>query len=217
MQFMDKNNRAMFHTSFKRAFERYMNDRLAAWEFISKQEIAATFTQLDEKAASYRAEYAKVVESINCKLLGYRFYAIGHNYQSNQVSTWADTMMDTFSSIPDSMNRGIHAFNYFWASVFATIAATLILQFVGIIIASLSLAVIGGILAGAGVMAFQAEFVRRTFVEATRKEFAKYLPQIAEEQWQPIFEAVQKSFDGYAEQVGERINNDINSRKAEER
>jgi hypothetical protein len=215
MQFMDKNNRAMFYTSFKRAFERYMNDRLAAWEFISKQEIAATFTQLDEKAASYRAEYAKVVEEINCKLLGYRFYAVGHNYQSNQVSTWADTMMDTFSSIPDSMNRGIHAFNYFWASVFATIAATLILQFVGIIIASLSLAVIGGILAGAGAMALQAEFVRRSFVEATRKEFAKYLPQIAEEQWQPIFEAVQKSFDGYAQQVGERINNDISSRKAE--
>jgi hypothetical protein len=124
-------------------------------------------------------------------------------------------MMDTFSSIPDSMNRGIHAFNYFWASVFATIAATLILQFVGIIIASLSLAVIGGILAGAGAMALQAEFVRRTFVEATRKEFAKYLPQIAEEQWQPIFEAVQKSFDGYAQQVGERINNDISSRRAE--
>lgn len=43
------------------------------------------------------------------------------------------------------------------------------------------------------------------------------LTQIAEEQWQPIFEAVQKSFDGYAEQVGERINNDISSRKAEER
>ncbi len=35
LEFLDKNNRAMFYTSFKRAFERYMNDRLAAWEFIA--------------------------------------------------------------------------------------------------------------------------------------------------------------------------------------
>lgn len=214
-QFMDKNNRAMFYTTFKRAFERYMNDRLAAWEFISKQELASVFTQLEEKAASYKAEYARVLEVVNCKLLGYRFYAIGNTYQPNQVSTWADALTDIFSSIPDSMNRGIHSFNYFWASVFAVVAATLILQFVGIIVASITLPVIGGVLAGAGIVALQAEYVRRTFIEATKKEFAKYLPQIAQEQWRSVFEAVQKCFDDYAEQVGERIHSDINSRKAE--
>jgi GTPase SAR1 family protein len=215
MQFFDKNNRAVFYTSFKRAFERYMNDRITAWEFISKQELAVVFTQLEEKAASYRAEYGQILEAINCKLIGYRFYAVGHTYRSNQFETWADTVMDVFGAIPDSMNRGINSFNYFWVRVFAIVAASLILQFAAILFAGITLPVLGAILGGIGVVALQAEYVRRTLINATRKEFAKHLPQIAEEQWRPIFEGVQQCFNDYANLIGTRINSDINSRKQE--
>ncbi|WP_411675277.1 hypothetical protein [Dulcicalothrix desertica] len=70
-------------------------------------------------------------------------------------------------------------------------------------------------LGGIGVVALQAEYVRRTLINATRKEFAKHLPQIAEEQWRPIFEGVQQCFNDYANLIGTRINSDINSRKQE--
>lgn len=215
MQFLDKNNRAMFYSSFKRAFERYLNDRLAAWEFIAKQKIAAAFTQLEEKAEKYRIEYDEVVEAMNSKLLRYRFYAVGHVYQPNLSSTWADSVMDGFGAIPDSLNRGIGSFNMFWQSVLSCVCVTLVIQMIGIIFASLTLSVLGGILAGIGVIAIQAEYVRQQFISATKKEFTKYLPQIAEEQWQTIFEAVQKCFDVYENQVSDRINADINSRQAE--
>jgi GTPase SAR1 family protein len=215
MQFLDQSNRANFYTSYKRAFERYMNDRMSAWEFISKQELAAVFTHLEEKAASYRAEYGQVLEAINCKLIGYRFYAIGHTYRPNQFETWADTLMDIFGAIPDSMNRGINSFNYFWVRVFAIVAASLILQFAAVIFAGITLPILGAILGGVGIVALQAEYVRRTLIDATKKEFAKHLPQIAEEQWRPVFEGVQQCFNDYANLVGERINSDVNSRKQE--
>jgi hypothetical protein len=214
-QFFDKNNRAVFYTAYKRAFERYMNDRISAWEFISKQELAGVFTQLEEKAASYRVEYGQILESINYKLIGYRFYAIGHTYRPNQFETWADAVMDIFGTIPDSMNKGINSFNYFWVQVFTIVAASLILQFAAILFAGITLPIIGAILGSIGVVALQAEYVRRTLIEATRKEFAKHLPQIASEQWRPIFEGVQECFNNYANQIGERINYDINSRKQE--
>ena len=70
-------------------------------------------------------------------------------------------------------------------------------------------------MAGVGVVTFQADYVCRQFIETTKKEFTKYLPQIAEEQEQPIQQAVKKCFDVYEEQVSDRINADINSRKAE--
>lgn len=159
MQFMDKNNRALFYTSFKRAFERYLNDRLAAWEFIAKQKMAAAFTELEEKAADYRLAYEQVVEAMNDKVIGYRFYAIGHSYKSDKVSTWSDGLMDMFSSIPDNLNGAIRSFSTFWQSVLFYACVTLVLQIIGLIFASLTLSFLGAVLAGVGVVAFQTDYV----------------------------------------------------------
>jgi hypothetical protein len=120
-----------------------------------------------------------------------------------------------FSSIPDNLNRGIHSFNMFWQSVLACVMVTLVLNIIGVVVASLTLSVLGGILVVTGVVALQAEYVRQQFISATKKEFVKYLPQIAEEQSQYIYEAVKKCFDTYEEQVCDRVKADINSRKAE--
>jgi GTPase SAR1 family protein len=215
MQFFDPTNREIFYTSFKRAFERYINDRLAAWEFIARQEITATFEQLEEKADRYQIEYTKVVEVINQKLIGYRFYAIGHDYQKNQASVWADDVMNVFSSIPNSLNKGIGSFNMFWQSVFSCVVATVILQMVGVLFTGITFSVFGAIAAGLSLVALQAEFVRQQFLTATKKEFVKYLPQIAAEQWQPIHQSVTKCFEVYEEQISDRIKIDIKSRKAE--
>ncbi|MBW4668467.1 MAG: dynamin family protein [Cyanomargarita calcarea GSE-NOS-MK-12-04C] len=215
MQFFDQTNRELFYTSFKRAFERYINDRLAAWEFIARQEITATFEQLEEKADSYQIEYTKVVEVINQKLIGYRFYAIGHDYQKDRASTWADDVMNVFSSIPNSLNKGIGSFNMFWQSVFSCVVATVILQMVGVLFTGITFSVFGAIAAGFGLVALQAEFVRQQFLTATKKEFVKYLPQIAAEQWQPIHQSVKKCFEVYEQQISDRIKIDIKSRKAE--
>ena len=51
----------------------------------------------------------------------------------------------------------------------------------------------GGVLIFSIFVALQAEYVRQQFISATKTEFVKYLPQIAEEQSQYIYEAVKKS------------------------
>ncbi|NJK66272.1 MAG: dynamin [Microcoleus sp. SU_5_3] len=215
MQFLDKNNRGMFYGSFKLAFERYMNDRLSAWEFIAKQKIASAFSELEEKAVDFRIEYEQVVETMNKKLLGYRFYAVGHSYKPEEISTWAEVVIDMFSFIPDKLNRGIYSFSMFWQSVLSCVMVTLVLNIIRVIFASLTLSVLGGILVFAGAVALQAEYVRQQFISTTKKEFVKHLPQIADEQSQYICEAVRKCFDTYEEQVYDRVTADINSRKAE--
>jgi hypothetical protein len=66
-----------------------------------------------------------------------------------------------------------------------------------------------------GVGALQADQARKELIKATKKEFVKYLPQLAQEQWEPIHQAVKDCFDAYERELAKRVNDDINSRKAE--
>lgn len=215
LEFLDKNNRAVFYTSFKRAFERYMNDRLAAWEFIAKQDISRAFSELNEAADEYRVAYEQVVEVMNDKLLGNRFYAAGHRYDPKEVQLWADILKDVFEAIPGNMNGAVGQFNMFWQSVMQTALLVIVLQVIGLVFSSLFLNIFAVLLVGTGVFVGQAEYVRQEFLKATRTEFAKYLPQIANEPWEPIHQAVQRCFDTYEIEIIERINQDIASRQGE--
>jgi GTPase SAR1 family protein len=219
LRFLEKNNRAAFYTTFKRAFERYLNDRLAAWEFIARQKISAAFEQLNQEADHYRVSYEEVVEAINKKLVGTRFYAVEHNYDPNRTTVWTDALQDLFSTIPDVMNGVPRQFNVFWQQVFIGAFPYLLvvigLNVLGLIFSSLFLNVLALIAAGAGVLAIQAEYIRQEFLAATQREFAKHLPQIATENWRSIYSSVQSCFDAYRKQVGDRIQADIESRRAE--
>jgi hypothetical protein len=52
-------------------------------------------------------------------------------------------------------------------------------------------------------------------VKTAKKELVKYLPQVANEQWLPVHDAVKECFDAYEREVTKRIDEDIQSRKAE--
>lgn len=80
----------------------------------------------------------------------------------------------------------------------------------GIILGPITLAMVG-----LGVGLFQADRARLEVVKVTKKELVKYLPQVAEEQWQPIHDAVKECFDVYDREVTQRIDDDIKSRQAE--
>ncbi|MBX2865349.1 MAG: dynamin, partial [Leptolyngbyaceae cyanobacterium MAG.088] len=89
------------------------------------------------------------------------------------------------------------------------------LQMLGLLFSSLFLNIVGVIAAGGGILAVQAEFVRQEFLKAMRKEFVKHLPQIAADQWQPIYKAVTDCFGTYEERAIERISGDIAARRLE--
>jgi GTPase SAR1 family protein len=211
-EFLDKNNRNQFYFSFKRAFERYMNDRLSAWEFMAKQTIATSFTELDEQAKHYKGEYSQVLETMNEKLMGDR-YATGRlNYKPESVAPIFDAMIDFMSAVPQNLNSVITPFSSFWQTVL--LYACIVIA-VNIAPFFLTLGMLTAILGGLGLISLQTESTRQRFLEATKREFAKQLPKIAEEYTPTVHQAVQKCFDAYGSQIDDRINEDITSRKTE--
>ena len=218
LDFLDEESRDDFYHEFKRAFERYINDRLAAWEFTAKQKIGQSFDELNESAVDYQVAYAEVVEVIHEKMMGRKFYAPSTD-AADEARPWIDNIRDLFDEIPDTLNDAVQPFNHFWQSVLqmavSYVCIVIALQILGLLFSSLFLNIVGVIAAAGGILAVQAEFVRQEFIKATRKEFAKHLPQIAADQWQPIYKAVQECFGTYEERAIERISGDIAARRLE--
>ncbi|MGF1520972.1 MAG: dynamin family protein [Leptolyngbyaceae cyanobacterium] len=219
LQFLERDKRAEFQANFKRAFERYLNDRLAAWEFTAKQDLSKAFDELQISAEEYQEAYGAVIEAIDKKLLGERFYATGYRADPDSVSLWGDAIKGLFESVPDALNATTHGFNEFWRGVMGlvlvSVCANIVMYVLGILFSSLMLNIIGVLLVGGGILAVQAELVRQKFLETTKHEFVKKLPQIADEQWRPVFKAVQSCFEVYEEKIISRISADIETREAE--
>lgn len=66
-----------------------------------------------------------------------------------------------------------------------------------------------------GVGAWQADSARQEFMKATKKEFIKYLPNIADEQYETVYQTIKDCFENYEREVIKRIDDDIKSRKEE--
>lgn len=219
LDFLENDKRQAFYTAFKKAFERYVNDRLAAWEFKAKQTIGTAFDELNANAAEYQVAYAEVVEVIHEKIMGRRFHAVGQEFDPGRAKIWVDSVKDVFEDIPENLNNAVRPFNGFWQSVMqsaiAYICIVIALQVIGLIFSSLFFNIIGVIMAAGGIFAVQAEFVRQEFLKATKKEFAKQLPQIADEQTPNIRRAVKDCFKAYEARAIDRISRDIAARRVE--
>ncbi len=217
--FLEAEKRQAFYSKFKRAFERYINDRLAAWEFTAKQVVGTAFDELNSSAADYQVAYAEVIDVIHQKMMGDRTYRVGADYNPRQTKIWADSIKDIFEDIPGNLNGGIRAFNGYWQSVFrvalVSVCVSIAMQVLGIVFSSLFLNVVGIILAAGGILAVQAEIVRQEFFKATKKGFAQQLPRIAKEQAPSIHLAVKECFKAYEDRAIDRISNDIDARRAE--
>ena len=219
LQFLKAEERQRFYREFKRAFERYINDRLAAWEFTAKQSIGTAFDEINESAIDYQVAYAEVVDIIHQKIMGNRFYAVGPKFDPKSAKPWADSVKDLFEEIPDTFNSSINSFNYYWQSVFrvalVSVCVSVAMQVLGIFFSSLFLNIIGVLLATGGIFALQAEVVRQEFFKATKKGFVQQLPRIADEQTPRIRRAVKECFIAYEEAAIDRISQDIGSRRVE--
>jgi GTPase SAR1 family protein len=222
LQFLQKDNRQKFYQDFRRAFERYIRDRFATWEFTAKQDLRRSISELNHQLDEQAAAYADVLGVIDQKLLGDRFYAAGKTYPADQARIWVDLLGDIFGDTPDGLNRTINAFNSFWRSVFASVLSSVLISAVGYVLLMLFTGGTGILLnifmiltAGTGIIGLQAEVVRQMFLRSTKQEFAKMLPRIAEEQGPKVQAAVQDCFDSFEQTLGDRIKTDIHSRRAE--
>lgn len=215
---LQKGKREEFSVSFKQAFEQYINNKISAWELTIEQEMNDAFSQLAKSAANYGACYSQVTEKMSEKLIGQKIYTPTGSEEENSPA-WASWAMG-FLMLTTGNVAGIAlaGAGFDWKSILVNA-----LGVIGIwgFLTVFSIPLIGitgplGIaLLGLGIGAVQADQARQELIKATKKEFVKYLPKIAQEQWTPINQAVKECFDAYEREVAKRVNNDIKARKAE--
>ena len=213
---LESHKRDSFNTAFKKAFEQYINDKISAWELTAEEEIREAFAQLAKSAASYSASYTEITDSMTEKLIGQKMYTSTKIDAEDGSPAWAKWAMDFFSLASGNVAGivlGGAGFNWQiilinWMAVIGI--SSFLLMFTGIFLGPVGMAMIG-----LGVGTFQADQARKELIQATKKEFVKYLPQLAQEQYELIHQTVENCFEEYDREVIKRLNNDINSRKAE--
>jgi GTPase SAR1 family protein len=216
LDFLSQSRRKDFEDGLKKAFEQYISDKLAAWSLTAEQEMNAAFSQLTKSAANYGASYTKVTDIINEKLTGKKVEPIIGTSTEDNSPTWAKWAMGLFSLARGNLaGVAMAGAGFDWKNILLNLItvfsiSTIIASFTGIVLGPLYLALLG---MGVGVL--QADGARKELVKAAKKELVKYLPQVANEQGQMIHDAVKECFDTYEKEVTERIDDDINSRKAE--
>ncbi|MBE9039674.1 dynamin family protein [Oscillatoriales cyanobacterium LEGE 11467] len=222
LQFLDalsQGKRDEFKTQFQRAFERYINEKVLAWERTAERDLSKAFSQLAQSASSYGTQYTQIIDSISEKSIGQNVRVHGMLEDEKIAPGWANWAMG-FVSLATGNVAGVvlAGAGFDWKNI--------LVNYLGVIgISSFLLIFSGGLLAsigiwgipllGLGVGTFQVDKARQELIRATKKEFVKYLPQLAQEQQQGIYDTVIAGFEDYEREVIGRIDGDIASRKAE--
>jgi GTPase SAR1 family protein len=217
LEFFSQGKRDEFAAQFKQAFQQYINDKFFAWSLTAERQVNDAFTQLAQRAESYGASYLEVTDKISEKLTGQPIRPrVDTSSDGDNAPGWAKWAMGLFSAMTGNVAGAALAIGGFDGnSILLNLFTSAGIVIIATSVFGLMLGPIGLALIGLGVGALQADHARRELARATKKELVKYLPQFAQEQWQPVYGAVQDSFDRYDQEVNQRINDDIASRKAE--
>ncbi|AFY84613.1 dynamin family protein [Oscillatoria acuminata] len=214
--FIDKGKRENFEARFRQAFEQYINDKLSAWSLTAEQEMNAAFIQLAQSASKYGSDYTKVTTKITEKLTGQKIHAGSNSLPEDSSPAWANWAMGLVSLATGNLaGAALMGAGFDWKNILLNMVTVIgisaaVSTVFGIILGPITLALVG-----LGVGLFQADRARLEVVKVTKKELVKYLPQVADQQWQPIHDAVKECFDAYDREVTQRIDDDIKSRQAE--
>ncbi|MGB7443547.1 MAG: dynamin family protein [Coleofasciculaceae cyanobacterium] len=213
---LSQEQREAFQAAFKRAFEQYINDKIAAWELTVRKELREAFSQLAKIAANHGATYSQVTDVINEKLTGKKVRT-STNFEGDDDSPgWAKWAMGFLGLTSGNLAGVVLAGAGFdWQNILVNFIAVLGITSSLAIFTGAFIGPIGIALVGLGIGAWQIDNARKELIKTTRKELVKHLPQMAQEQWQTIHQAVKEVFNSYEREVSQRISNDINARQAE--
>ncbi|NEP09880.1 MAG: dynamin [Symploca sp. SIO2C1] len=213
---LQQGKRDEFNAAFQKAFEQYLNDKVAAWELTAERKITEAFSQLAKSAASYGATYSQVADSMTEKLIGQKLHPRANIDQEENSPAWASWAMG-FLSLASGNVAGVvlAGAGFDWKNILVNWFAVIGISSFLVIFTGMFFGPLGFALMGLGIGALQVDQARKELIKATKKEFIKYLPQLANEQWETIHQGVKDCFQAYEQEVSKRINDDIQSRKAE--
>ncbi len=216
MELMSPSGRDQFNEQLQQAFQQYVNDKFFAWSLTAEKELDEAFVELSKSAAAHGATYAQATDEITRKLTGQAIPARPDTTIEESSPGWARWAMGLISLASGNVaGVALAATGFDWKSIllnFLTVSSIAVLTSAvfGLILGPITFALLG-----LGLGALQADQARKELVKATKKELVKHLPQVAQEQWQPIYSTVQECFDTYEREVIKRINDDIQARRNE--
>ena len=212
--FLDPNKREEFNRAFKQAFERYLQDKLARWELIAEKELELAFLQLAESAATQGANYRQLIDRIDEKLIGDCILINADNPEDDSPG-WAKWAMGFFSLATGNVaGVALAAVGFNWKNILVNWLAVIGISSFLIIFTGIFINPIGIALTSLGVGAIQANQAKDELIKATKTEFVKKLPTIAQKR-ETISATIADCFNDYHRQVMLRIDEDIAARKAE--
>jgi GTPase SAR1 family protein len=211
LDFFSNSKREQFNQAAQKGFQNYINDKYSAWTLTAQAELATAFAELSEQAKKHGVNYQNITQEMAEKLTG-KIHMRNNSLEDDGTPGWAKWAMGLFSIASGywagaALAVGGFDFRSIMLNLFTTAS-------IGLIFGAL-LGPIGIVAASLGVAAFPIDHARKYFSQEIKKQLVDRLPEIAKEQWQPIYSAAQESFDRYEQEVIKRINDDINARKGE--
>ncbi len=217
LDFLSSGKREAFNQALQKAFEQYIGDKFAAWTLTAEKDINAAFTQLSKSAAKYGNYYSTITDQINEKLTGEKIKVNAYSTTEEDNSPgWAKWAMGLLSlSRGNLAGFAMAGAGFDWKNILLNYFTVIGVGGLITAVTGVFLGPIGFALLGLGVGFLQADQARKELVKTTKKELVKYLPQVANEQWHTVHDAVKECFESYDKEVSKRIDDDITSRKSE--
>ena len=215
--FLQKGKRQEFEASLRVAFEKYLLDKIAAWSLTAQKDMEVAFLGLAKSATQYGESYSQVTDRITEKLTGQKVLPNATLRTEDKSPGWAKWAVGLYALTTGDVGAvamaGTGVFD--WKQILLNFGGAVLVTTLVYTVTGIFLGPIGMALAGLGLGGFSAEMARRKVVQTMREELVKLLPQIAQEQSFQVYQAVKECFDTYQQEVVKRMNDDIQSRKAE--
>ncbi|BAY14961.1 dynamin family protein [Anabaenopsis circularis NIES-21] len=217
LDFLSNGKREAFNNALQKAFEQYITHKSAAWTLTAEKDIDTAFKKLSHSAAQYGASYNKITDEITEKLTGQKVHVNAHTSTEEDKSPgWAKWAMGLLSLTKGNLaGVALAGAGFDWKNILLNYFTVIGIGGVITAVTGVLLGPIGFALLGLGVGFLQADQARKELVKTAKKELVRYLPQVAHEQSQTVYNAVKECFESYAKEVSQRINDDITSRKSE--
>ncbi|MGF1991499.1 MAG: dynamin family protein [Nostoc sp. ZfuVER08] len=215
--FLSSGKREAFNAALQKAFEQYITDKSAAWTLTAEKDINTAFKELSHSAAQYGASYSQVTDKITEKITGQNIKVNATIPSEDDNSpAWAKWAMGLLSLSKGNLaGVALAGSGFDWKNILLNYFTVIGIGGIITAVTGVFLGPIGFALLGLGVGFLQADQARKELVKTAKKELVKYLPQVAQEQSQVVYDAVKECFDAYEREVSKRINDDIVSRKSE--
>jgi len=214
--FLNNNKRDAFNTALQKTFEQYINDKLFNWTLSAEKELNTAFVKLAISATQYGAFYSQVTDEITEKITEQKIIVKPHSTaEYDNTPVWTKSAMGLFSLARDNLaGVAMAGAGFDWKNTLFNYVAVIGIGSIISAVTGTLLKPLESALIGLGVDFIQADRTCQE-LEKAKKELVKHLPQVAREQWLPVYNGVKECFDIYEREVTKRINDDITSRKSE--